>query len=141
MRFKEALIGATAGLAITAGVIGTCAGTATASDKSPDTIRTSAGTATARPANAQGVYWKLCDATYMAYCMAQGFYEPPRSADLRKQGMNDKISSLATNAYAIETWNDVNFQGAYGYFKPNFVWNELSYPYNDAISSMSYPEA
>lgn len=51
---------------------------------------------------------------------------------------NDRASSIQTNGTAMETWNDANFTGTYGYFAPWNTWPLLSYPYNDAITSISY---
>lgn len=53
--------------------------------------------------------------------------------------MDNLTSSIQTNATAMETWNDPGFKGTYGYFAPWGTWNTLSSPYNDAISSISYP--
>lgn len=53
--------------------------------------------------------------------------------------MDDNGSSIQTNGTAMETWNDPNFKGTYGYFAPWGTWNTLSAPYSDAISSISYP--
>ena len=51
----------------------------------------------------------------------------------------DDVSSIQTNGTAMETWNDENFKGTYGYFAPWGTWLSLSSPYNDEISSISYP--
>lgn len=55
------------------------------------------------------------------------------------EGFNDAITSIKTNGYVLETWNDFFFQGTYGRFPAWGTWNQLSYPYQDSISSYSSP--
>ncbi|MFC6083996.1 hypothetical protein [Sphaerisporangium aureirubrum] len=100
---------------------------------------------TAGPAAAATGTWKLCDDwnmwTITRDCLTGTDSNPPRVADLRTWAYNDAISSIKTNSVAIEAWTNVNFQGTYGYFAPNSVWNALEYPYDNSISSISYPGA
>ncbi|MEV8637867.1 hypothetical protein AB0395_40085 [Streptosporangium sp. NPDC051023] len=119
---KKALIALITGLALTAGIVSVTTETASA---------TSQGNA----------YWKLCSDYYLDGTCAFGGYYPIRNSDLRSTALNDNISSIQTNFVAIETWNDINFKGTYGYFQPNYTWNVLTSPYNNSISSVSFPGA
>ena len=122
-RFAKNLIAVTASLTLAAGILG----------------------ATAQSASAATGTWKLCDDwnmwTITRDCLTGTNSNPPRVSDLRSWAYNDAISSIKTNSTAIEAWTDVNFQGVYGYFAPNSVWNALDYPYDNSISSISYPGA
>ncbi|MGW2220679.1 hypothetical protein ACWCSD_37320 [Nonomuraea sp. NPDC001684] len=122
--FRKALIATATSLALGIGIIGVAAGPAAA-----------AATGT----------WKLCDDWNMweitRACLTGTNTNPPRVPDLRTWAYNDAISSIKTNSVAIEAWTNVNFQGTYGYFAPNSVWNALDYPYDNSISSISYPGA
>ena len=78
--------------------------------------------------------WVICqDFNLQGAC----YGGPVRLPDLG--WMNDTTSSIQTNGTAMETWNDAFFKGTYGYFAPWGTWNTLSAPYNNAISSISYP--
>ncbi|MEV0624137.1 hypothetical protein AB0I81_63260 [Nonomuraea sp. NPDC050404] len=100
---------------------------------------------TAQSAAAATGTWKLCDDWNMWQitrdCMTGTNSNPPRVPDLRTWAYNDAISSIQTNSVAVEAWTNVNFQGTYGYFAPNSTWNALDYPYDNSISSISYPGA
>jgi hypothetical protein len=118
--FKKVLVGASASLALAFGVIGATAGSAAAND------------------------WKLCDGQWLKAgppnyvgCLSG----PNRVSTLYYGLFNDAISSVQTNGTAMETWNDTYFRGTYGYFAPWGTWNVLYSPYNNSISSFSYPGA
>ena len=79
--------------------------------------------------------WLLCkDPNLQGTCIGG----PLRTPDLLRD-FDNTTSSIQTNETAMETWNDWNFKGTYGYFAPWGTWNSLSSPYNDAITSVSYP--
>lgn len=122
----KGLLGATAGLALTVGA-----------------LSAAAGSAAAAPATGEG-NWSLCRDPGFANCTngpSRGYTDVPRLPKITTISidLNDNIQSLRTGTRAIETWNDYNFQGTYGYWAPNSQWSNLSYPYSDAISSMSRP--
>lgn len=118
--FKTALLGGAASLALAGAVVTTTAPSASALDYSK---------------------WYLCATTYFQDTSGECYsgYGHVAWTPESPKIMNDAISSISTNGYAIETWNDYDFQGTYGYFKPHWTWNTLSYPYNNAISSWSTP--
>ena len=84
---------------------------------------------------AAGNVWLMCENPNLTGVCQGG---PVRIPALQWP-LDNSASSIQTNGTAMETWNDPNFKGTYGYFAPWGTWNSLSAPYNDAISSISYP--
>ncbi|WSA80963.1 hypothetical protein OG930_38400 [Streptomyces sp. NBC_01799] len=109
--FRKALIGATASLALAAGIVGTTAGSASASE------------------------WRLCTG---AYLQNQCWHGPDRQSGLAWL-WDESFSSIETNGTAMEVWTKPGFKGDYGYFAPWGYWPTLTYPYENNISSFSYP--
>jgi hypothetical protein len=127
MSFKRGLVGATVGLALASGIVGTTAGSAAAEGRpgpAPEPVLTQIGE------------WCIA-ADYelrgQGTCDEDPRYDPDLHSPLN---MGDKISSIRTNSFAIQTWNDRNYTGTYGYFAPWYYWSVLNAPYNDSISSM-----
>ncbi|MFB7177290.1 hypothetical protein ACFCYI_06250 [Streptomyces sp. NPDC056257] len=124
--FKRSLTRATVTLALVVGAVGTAAST-------------SAVAQTVDP-NA----WYVCKHANVAtnqpdQCL-KGTAAPWRVEHAQYSGdFNDSISSIKTNGYVLETWNDPWFQGTYGRFGAWGTWNLLAYPYQDSISSFSSP--
>ncbi|MFI5635039.1 hypothetical protein ACIA8E_37985 [Streptomyces sp. NPDC051664] len=120
---KKVMLGAIASLALATGITGTIAGSAAASTS-----------------NIPHRY-VICDNYDLGGTCWSGYSHPGSIADLRYApsgyaDLNDKISSIQTAELALQTWNDPNWKGTYGYFQPDFTWNRLTYPFNDAISSV-----
>lgn len=118
--FKTALLGGAASVALAGAVVATTAPAASALDYNK---------------------WYLCATSYLQSpadeCLS-GWGHVPWTSQSPKL-MNDAISSISTNDYAIETWNDYNFKGSYAKWEPHWRYNTLSFPYNNAISSWSTP--
>jgi hypothetical protein len=109
--FRKALTGATASLALAAGIVGATAGSASANE------------------------WKLCSGTYW---QNECWHGPQRVPSLSWY-WDESFRSIQTDGTAMEVWTKPNFKGDYGYFAPWGSWPTLTYPYNTNISSFSYP--
>ncbi|MGW5063159.1 hypothetical protein ACWEQ2_38750 [Streptomyces sp. NPDC004096] len=121
--FTKKMISATAGLTLTLGLF--------------SATMASASAAASIDSNA----WYLCKGVNLTGDCLKATGKPwrvPNMAGINGY-FNDAINSIHTNSYAIETWSDANFKGAYGYFAPNNTWNSLSTPYVASISSFSTP--
>ncbi|MFI5998156.1 hypothetical protein ACIBAC_40665 [Streptomyces sp. NPDC051362] len=113
MNFKKLLVGATASLAVAAGAVGATAGSASADS---DTFR-------------------LCSSQYLSGGCVVGLASNSNLSWI-SPNFNDKARSIQTQSVALDTWNDANYRGTYGYFQPWTTWNTLSYPYDRAITSV-----
>ncbi|MFD5717258.1 hypothetical protein [Streptomyces sp. NPDC127036] len=120
---KRVLAGTVASLTLSAGFLGVTASSVnayTGPAQSPD-------------------YW-MCKNTYLRPNGEGGACwtgSTPRFYQWQSDAYNQKtISSIQTNQYAIQTWNGYNWTGTYGYFAPNYRWDVLNSPYDNAIVSV-----
>ncbi|MGW1540756.1 hypothetical protein ACWCPM_11020 [Streptomyces sp. NPDC002309] len=119
-KITKALLSATASVALSAGVLGATAGPAAAYYNGP---------------SVSPVYF-LCENRGMGgECNSGTGPKSVPSVYLGGQVFNDAISSIQTNYRPIHTWNDRDYKGTYGYFAPNWRWEQLNSPYDNEISS------
>ncbi|WP_162625116.1 hypothetical protein [Streptomyces cadmiisoli] len=116
----------------------TCAGALVGVTSTSASASSSASpSATSASTSASIHQWQMCDRRYLVgsqgYCL--GGYTKPEWTNYVEYLWNDTISSIKTNEYGLQTWNNANYTGTYGFFDPMFTWSVLNYPYNDAISS------